>query len=104
MPARTVEAATVAALGGVFGGVFGGFLGSLIDLRTELAIAGAVVGAANGAVAGARAIYDWNCSHGPVAFVLDSTWALPVTLAGVTANGFSMLRPDSGYSAELSER
>ena len=45
----------------------------------------AVVGAANGAIGGVRRIYEWREARGVAAFVLDSTWALPMSAAGLVA-------------------
>ena len=104
MTARSVETAAVAAFGALFGSVFGRFVGGLFDLPTELAIAGGVIGGLNGAIGGWRRTYDWSCSHGPIAFTLDSTWALPMTLAGLVANGYGIARKNSGYLPGLSER
>jgi hypothetical protein len=104
MPARAIEGAAVAALGGVLGAFAGGLIGELLDLRTPLAVAGAAIGVLNGAVSGYRQIYDWKSSHGPVAVVLDSTWALPMTAGAIFTNLYGMAVPKSGYLADLSER
>ena len=104
MPAKAIEGAAVAALGGVLGALAGGLIGELFDLRTPLAIAGATIGVLNGAVSGYRQIYDWSSSHGPVAVVLDSTWALPMTAGAVLANVYGMVVPNSDYLADVSER
>ena len=104
MPARAIEGAAVAALGGVLGAFAGGLIGELLDLRTPLVIAGAAIGVLNGAVSGYRQIYDWKSSHGPVAVVLDSTWALPMTAGALLTNVYGMVVPKSGYLADLSER
>ena len=105
MTARAVETTAVAAFGTLFGSVFGRFVGDLVDLQTELTVAGGVIGGLNGAIGGWRRTYDWSCSHGPIAFTLDSTWALPMTAAGLVANGYGLATwKRSGYLADLSER
>lgn len=93
---RLVEAAGVAASGAAFAGAVGSMFG--------LAVPAAVVGALNGAISGWRRIYDWGCSDGLIAFTLDSTWGLPMTGAGLVAQGVGLARPSSGYVAALSER
>lgn len=69
-----------------------------------MTVVGAAVGALNGAVSGWRGIYEWGCSRGLVAFVLDSTWGLPMTAAGLFANAVGLAMPGSGYVEELSYR
>jgi hypothetical protein len=64
----------------------------------------AVVGAANGLVSGWRGVYEWSCSRGLVAFVLDSTWATPMTAAALVANAVGIAVRDGGYVPDLSER
>jgi hypothetical protein len=91
-----VEAAAVAALGGVFGAAVGGPLGLTIPVG--------VVAAANGAISGWRQVYDWSCSNGLVAFTLDSTWAFPMTAAGIFSHGVALLSKNPGYDASLSRR
>lgn len=93
---RLVEAAGAAALGAVFAGVVGSAVG--------VGIPTAVVGGLNGAISGYRRIYGWSCSDGLIAFTLDSTWALPMTSAGLFANAIGLLKNDSGYVPGLSER
>jgi hypothetical protein len=90
------EAAAVGALGGVFGAAFGGPLG--------LAVPMGVVAAANGLVSGWRRTYDWRCSTGLVAFTLDSTWALPMTAAGLVSHAVGVVRGQPGYDPTLSRR
>jgi hypothetical protein len=85
---------------GVFGGVFAGAVGSVVGF----AVPAAVVGGLNGAISGWRRVYDWRCSDGLIAFTLDSTWALPMTSAGLVAQGAGLVLPASGYVPELSER
>ncbi|MBG7604836.1 MAG: hypothetical protein IZT58_09380 [Actinobacteria bacterium] len=91
-----VEAAAVAALGGVFGAAVGSPLG--------LAIPVGAIAAANGAISGWRQVYDWSCSNGLVAFTLDSTWAFPMTAAGLFSHGVALLSKKPGYDASLSRR
>jgi hypothetical protein len=93
---RLAEAAGVAALGAVFAGAVGSAVG--------VGIPAAVVGGLNGAISGYRRIYGWSCSDGLIAFTLDSTWALPMTSAGLFAHGVGFIKRDSGYVAGLSER
>ena len=91
---RPLEAVVTAAGGAAIASAVGGTFG--------LAWPAAVIGAANGAVSGWRGVYDWRCSSGPVAFVLDSSWALATTAAG-TASHLAAL--GSGrYDASLSRR
>lgn len=93
---RLLEAAATAGLAAVFGGATGSLVG--------LTIPAAAVAAANGAVSGWRRIYDWQCATGLTAFVLDSTWSLPMTTAGLFANGVAAAQRDAGYVPDLSER
>lgn len=90
------EAAAVAVLGGVFGAAVGGPLG--------LAIPFGVVAASNGAISGWRRTYDWSCSSGLVAFTLDSTWAMPMTAAGLFSHAVAAVSKGSAYVADLSRR
>ena len=93
---RLVETAATA----VTAGAFGAAVGSLVGVPF---VAGSLA-AANGAISGWRRTYDWSCSTGPVAFVLDSTWGLPMTAAGLFANAVGIVQRDAGYVPELSER
>lgn len=93
---RLAEAAGVAALGAAFAGAAGAVIGA--------AVPAAIIGGAHGAISGWRQIYDWSCSHGLVAFTLDSTWNLPMTGAGLFANAIGFAQRDSGYVPELSTR
>lgn len=91
---RLLEAIGTAAGGAAIASAVGGTFG--------VAWPAAVIGAVNGAVSGWRGVYDWRCSTGPVAFVLDSSWALATTAAG-TASHIAAL--GSGrYDASLSRR
>lgn len=91
-----IEAAAVGALGAACASVVGAPLG--------LAVPFAVVGAANGIITGWRRVYDWGCTNGVVAFVLDSTWAIPMTGAGLASQLLGLARGRAGYDASLSRR
>lgn len=93
---RLIEAAGVAVLGAMFAGAVGSVVG--------VGIPAAVIGGLNGAISGHRRIYGWSCSDGLIAFTLDSTWALPMTGAGLFANAIGLLKKDSGFVPGLSER
>ncbi len=93
---RLLEAVVTAGLAAFFGGATGSLVG--------LAVPAAAVAAANGALSGWRGIYNWQCAPGLAAFVLDSTWSLPMTSAGLFANGVAAVQRNAGYVAELSER
>lgn len=90
------EAAAATAAGAVLGGIFGSVGG--------IAAPVAIVAAANGAISGWRGTYAWTTPKGITAFVLDSTWAIPTTLAGVVAHGVGALRGHAGYAEHLSRR
>ena len=91
-----LEAAAV----GVLGGALAAVVGAPIGLAGPLG----VVGAANGAICGWRRVYGWGSSSGPIAFVLDSTWGLPMTAAGLAAQALGHLRGRPDYDATLSTR
>jgi hypothetical protein len=91
-----LEAAAV----GVLGAAAAGAVGAPLGLAAPLAIVGGV----NGAICGWRRIYDWGCSTGVVAFVLDSTWALPMTAAGLVSQALGAVRGRPGYDDSLSRR
>ncbi len=93
---RLLEAAAAGGLAAVLGGVSGSWLG--------LAVPAALVAGGNGAVSGWRGIYDWRRPKGTLAFVLDSTWSMQMTAAGLFANVVAALQRDSGYVPELSRR
>jgi hypothetical protein len=81
----------------VLGGACWSFLG--------LGWPAAVVGAANGLISGARGTYRWTTPTGVLAFVLDSTWAAPMTAGALVAHVVAWLRPGrGGYVARLSGR
>jgi hypothetical protein len=99
------EAATAAVAGGALGAVAGGLVGRLLDAPIGLAVGGAAVAAVNGALCGRRRIYPWRSAAGVGAFVLDSTWALLTTVAGVTAHVVGLVQGErAGYEPTLSER
>lgn len=85
-------AGLAAGLGGVAGSVVG------------LALPGAIVAGVNGAISGWRGVYDWQVPSGLIAFVLDSTWSLIMTAAGLFANGVAAVQRNAGYVPELSHR
>jgi hypothetical protein len=92
-----VEAAATAIAGGAAGGAAWSVVG--------LAWPAAIVGAVSGVVSGARGIYRWRSVSGPVAFLLDSTWALPMTTAAIVAHGAATVQGRrSGYAEALSAR
>ncbi|WP_040494405.1 hypothetical protein [Ilumatobacter nonamiensis] len=93
---RALETAATTVVAGLFGGAVGSLVGA--------PVVGAVLAGANGAISGWRRTYDWTCSSGLVAFILDSTWSLPMTAAGVFANGVGLMQRDAGYVPELSTR
>ena len=91
---RLLEATVTAAAGATVAATAGGAVG--------LAVPAGVIGGVNGAVSGWRGVYDWRCSTGPVAFVLDSSWALATTAAGAASHALSAR--SGGYDAALSRR
>jgi hypothetical protein len=94
---RIAEAAATAAAGAALAAI----AWSIVDL----AVAAAIVGGANGAIGGWRGIYRWRSVGGPLAFVLDSTWALPMTAAALVAHvAAAVQRARGNYVTELSER
>ena len=104
MRARLIESIGLGALGAAIAAGFAGAVDRAVDGGSVLVVSAAVVGGANGLVAGWRRIYRWGCADGVLAFVLDSSWALLTTSAGLFANGVAALQRDAGYVAELSER
>jgi hypothetical protein len=92
-----LEAAGAGAAGGALGGLALGLVG--------FAWEGAVVGAANGLLGGWRATYAWRRPSGLLAFVLDSTWAVPMTAAALVTHVVAAAQRDGGgYLAALSRR
>ncbi len=95
MNERVTEAAAVGAAGAALGAGAGALVG--------LAAPAAVVAATNGVVAGYRQIYDWQTQKGRLAFVLDSTWALATTSAGLVSQLIGRVA-QSRYDESLSRR
>ncbi len=84
-------------------GASGTLLGLLVGAPFGVGIPAAIVAGANGTVCGWRRVYDWRSPKGVAAFVLDSTWALPMTTAGLFANAVGALTR-GGFVVELSRR
>ena len=95
MNERVTEAAAVGAAGAALGAGAGALVG--------LAAPAAVVAATNGVVAGYRQIYNWQTQKGRLAFVLDSTWALATTSAGLVSQLIGRVTK-SRYDESLSRR
>jgi hypothetical protein len=91
-----IEAAAVGVAGATLGVVVGSPLGLAVPLGA--------IGATNGAITGWRRVYGWDSSAGPIAFVLDSTWALPMTAAALASQALGGVRGAPGYDASLSRR
>lgn len=92
-----VEAVATAAAGGALGGAAWSVLG--------LGWLAAAVGALNGLVSGWRGIYAWRRRTGPLAFVLDSTWAAVTTTGSLITHAVAALQRDrGGYLPDLSRR
>ena len=84
-------------------GASGALLGAVVGRRFGVGVPAAIVAGANGAVCGWRRVYDWRTRKGAAAFALDSTWALPMTAAGLIANAVGALT-HGGFVDELSRR
>ena len=84
-------------------GASGAVLGALAGLPFGLVIPAAIVAGANGTVCGWRRVYDWRTTKGAAAFALDSTWALPMTAAGLFANAVGTVTR-GGFDTRLSRR
>lgn len=90
---------------GVAAATAGGVLAAAGWSLVGLGWPAAVVGAANGAISGSRLIYAWREPRGIGAFVLDSTWALPMSAAALVAHAVAVTQPQrGGFVAALSER
>lgn len=76
-------------------GAAGGALGWLVTRPFGLAPFGMFVGGANGLVSGRRRIYDWRRPAGVAAMVLDSTWALVPTAAGLCVHAVNLVSPSA---------
>jgi hypothetical protein len=96
----TTNSAGEALAASAAGAALAGAVGSLVGV----AVPAAVIGGLNGLVSGHRGIYDWRAPKGVAAFVLDSTWALGTTAAGLVSHAVAAVRGDAGYSEELSRR
>jgi hypothetical protein len=92
---RVVEAAAVGAAGAALGAGAGALVG--------LAGPAAAVAATNGVISGFRKTYDWRTQSGRLAFVLDSSWALVTTAAGLISQLVGVMTR-SRFDEELSER
>ncbi len=103
MAERSTTAAAWAegAVTAIAGGALAASVGSLVGLTWPAGI----VGALNSAVSGARATYRWRSPWGWLAFVLDSTWGLPMTTAALAAHAVAAApRRGPNYVADLSRR
>jgi len=89
---------------GALAGACGAALGAAAGLFIAMPVPGAFVGGLNGLISGRRGIYAWSTPKGSAAFVLDSTWALATTAAGLVAHAVAATQPDAGYAPRLSER
>jgi hypothetical protein len=85
-------------------GVLGGLAASAVGRPLGLAVPFAVVGVTNGVITGWRRVYDWSGAKGTIAFALDSTWAIPMTAAGLASQALGVVRRRPGYDASLSRR
>ncbi|MET0460854.1 MAG: hypothetical protein ABW195_16500 [Ilumatobacteraceae bacterium] len=98
---RPAGSALEAVAGAAAGGALAAASWSLIGLGWPAA----VVGAANGAISGARRVYGWRDPKGIAAFVLDSTWAIPMTAASLVVHAIAIRQPDrGGFVPALSTR
>jgi hypothetical protein len=100
---RIAEAGVVAVLAGALGFLTGWVLDSIFD-TSFIAYIAAAIALVNGAISGWRGIYAWRTRQGYTGFVLDSTWSLVMTTAGVFANVWGIAEKDSDYLPDLSER
>ncbi|MDA3028562.1 MAG: hypothetical protein O2925_07150, partial [Actinomycetota bacterium] len=89
---RLVEAGVVGAGGALVGSAAGSLIG--------LGVPATVVAGANGVVSGWRGVYDWRCSTGVIAALLDSSWAL-LTTAGSLGSHAIALVTRSDYAASM---
>jgi hypothetical protein len=91
-----VEAAAFGVVGGTLGAAFGAPFGLAVPLGA--------IAATNGVICGWRRVYDWKCSTGALAIVLDSTWAVPMTAAGLASQALGVVRGRPDYDESLSRR
>ncbi len=101
LPAITAHVGE-ALLVGVAGAVLGWAVGGLIAPIAAAAMA--VVAGGNGIISGWRGVYAWRTHRGPLAFVLDSTWATLPVAAGLLAHLAAIASKDGGYERSLSHR
>lgn len=100
-PGRSVASRVAEAAAAAIGGAA---IGGLTTVPVGVPVAGVLIGAANGAISGWRATYEWRRARGVGAFVLDNSWALVTTGAGVVIHGLNAVVRDAGYAPELSVR
>lgn len=98
------EARRESLLVGAGGGLLGAAVGRAVLGGTAGVLLGGVVGAANGVVSGRRRIYDWRSPTGATAFVLDSSWSLGNTAAGLVSHAAGAARGRAGFVTALSAR
>lgn len=101
--ARILEAVAVALVAAALGYLTGWLVDSIFD-TSFIAYITAAIALVNGAISGWRGIYSWRAPQGYAGFVLDSTWSLVMTAAGVFANVWGLVAKDSDYLVGLSER
>jgi len=75
----------------------------VVGLPLGVAVPLGAIGATNGGIAGWTGMYSIDV-RGVVAFVLDSTWATPMTAAALFGHGVAATQSDRGYQRPLSER
>ena len=89
---------------GAGGGLLGAAVGRAVLGGTAGVLLGGVVGVATGGVSGRRRIYDWRSPTGVTAFVLDSSWSLGNTAAGLVSHAAGAARGRAGFVPALSAR
>lgn len=82
------------------GASIAGVVGSLVGL----ALPAAAIGCANGALSGNKQTYHWSSRRGCIAFVLDSSWSLLNTGAGLVSHLANALHGTPEYVPALSRR
>ena len=88
-----------AVVTGVAASLLGGLTGRMVGVGRW----GFVVGAISGVSTGVRGVYDWRSRRGVTAFLVDHTWAMATTTAGVIVSAIDFFG-DPGYEPELSHR